>query len=90
MLKPGGRLLVVDMLPHDREDYRQQMGHVWLGFSDEHMRGMLGAADSTSPDRPAAAGRRSERARLVRRNSDEEATTGTTAANGAERLANAS
>ena len=32
VLKPGGRLLIVDMLPHDREDYRQQMGHVWLGF----------------------------------------------------------
>lgn len=37
-LKPGGRLIVVDMLPHDRESYRQQMGHVWLGFADEHVR----------------------------------------------------
>ena len=35
---PGGRVVVVDMLPHDRERYRQQMGHVWLGFSDEQMR----------------------------------------------------
>ena len=34
----GGRALIVDMLPHDRESYRQQMGHVWLGFSDEHVR----------------------------------------------------
>ncbi|MEE8278696.1 MAG: metalloregulator ArsR/SmtB family transcription factor [Thermoanaerobaculia bacterium] len=34
VLKPGGRLLVVDMLPHDREEYRQQMGHIWLGFSE--------------------------------------------------------
>ena len=33
VLKPGGRVLVVDMLPHDRLDYQQQMGHVWLGFS---------------------------------------------------------
>jgi ArsR family transcriptional regulator len=41
VLKPGGRLLVVDMLPHDRESYRQQMGHVWLGFSDEHIRRIL-------------------------------------------------
>lgn len=32
-LRPGGRLLVVDMLPHDRTEYQQQMGHVWLGFS---------------------------------------------------------
>jgi ArsR family transcriptional regulator len=41
VLKPGGRLLVVDMLPHDRENYRQQMGHVWLGFSDDHLRRVL-------------------------------------------------
>jgi hypothetical protein len=40
-VKPGGRLLVVDMLPHDRENYRQQMGHVWLGFSDEYLRRIL-------------------------------------------------
>ena len=44
MLKPGGRILVVDMLPHDRLDYQQQMGHVWLGFSDETMRRYLVAA----------------------------------------------
>ena len=31
-LRDGGRLLVTDMLPHDREEYRQQMGHVWLGL----------------------------------------------------------
>ncbi|MFN7917762.1 MAG: metalloregulator ArsR/SmtB family transcription factor [Vicinamibacterales bacterium] len=37
VLKPGGRLVLVDMLPHDREHYRQQMGHVWLGFSEEHV-----------------------------------------------------
>jgi ArsR family transcriptional regulator len=41
VLKPGGRLLIVDMVPHDRENYRQQMGHVWLGFSDDHMARML-------------------------------------------------
>jgi ubiquinone/menaquinone biosynthesis C-methylase UbiE len=41
VLKPGGRAVIVDMLPHDRESYRQQMGHVWLGFSDEHMRRLL-------------------------------------------------
>lgn len=37
VLKPGGRLLVVDMAPHDREAYRQHMGHVWLGFSEEQV-----------------------------------------------------
>jgi ubiquinone/menaquinone biosynthesis C-methylase UbiE len=44
VLKPGGRVLVVDMLPHDRESYRQQMGHVWLGFAEDHVRGMLDAS----------------------------------------------
>lgn len=39
VLRPGGRLLVADMLPHDREQYRTQMGHVWLGFSEKQMRG---------------------------------------------------
>ncbi len=33
-LKPGGRLVVVDMLPHERDEYRAQMGHVWLGFAE--------------------------------------------------------
>jgi ubiquinone/menaquinone biosynthesis C-methylase UbiE len=41
VLKPGGRLLIVDMQPHDRENYRQQMGHAWLGFSDEFLRRIL-------------------------------------------------
>ena len=31
-LKPGGRLLVLDMMPHDRQDLRQTMGHLWQGF----------------------------------------------------------
>lgn len=41
VLKPAGRLLIVDMLPHDRGNYRQQMGHVWLGFSEDHVKEML-------------------------------------------------
>jgi ubiquinone/menaquinone biosynthesis C-methylase UbiE len=36
-LKPGGRLLVVDMMPHDRDEYRQAMGHVWQGFEPGRM-----------------------------------------------------
>lgn len=37
-LRPdGGRLLLVDMLPHDRAEYRQTMGHVWLGFDAEQL-----------------------------------------------------
>jgi len=41
VLKPGGRLIVVDMLPHDRDSYRQQMGHVWLGFAEDQISRLL-------------------------------------------------
>ncbi|HSP78106.1 MAG TPA: methyltransferase domain-containing protein, partial [Myxococcaceae bacterium] len=36
-LKPGGRLLLVDMQRHERREYQQQMGHVWLGFEPEQL-----------------------------------------------------
>jgi ArsR family transcriptional regulator len=44
VLAPGGRLVVCDMLPHDREEYKQGMGHVWLGFSEDQMRRLMTAA----------------------------------------------
>lgn len=44
VLRPDGRLLVVDMMPHEREEYRDQMGHVWLGLSEEQMAAWLHAA----------------------------------------------
>jgi ArsR family transcriptional regulator len=44
VLKPSGRLLICDMLPHDREEYRQQMGHVWLGFGLEQLNTLLSDA----------------------------------------------
>jgi ubiquinone/menaquinone biosynthesis C-methylase UbiE len=34
-LKPGGRLLIVDMMLHTREEYRERMGHIWQGFPAE-------------------------------------------------------
>jgi len=43
-LKPGGRLVVVDMLPHDRDEYRAQMGHLWLGFAEADVVKTLEAA----------------------------------------------
>lgn len=36
-LKAGGRLIVVDMQPHERGDYRETMGHQWLGFDHADM-----------------------------------------------------
>jgi ubiquinone/menaquinone biosynthesis C-methylase UbiE/predicted transcriptional regulator len=43
-LEPGGRFVLCDMLPHDREEYKQQMGHVWLGFGDDQLRRLLAGA----------------------------------------------
>jgi ubiquinone/menaquinone biosynthesis C-methylase UbiE len=43
-LRKGGRLLICDMLAHDREEYRQQMGHVWLGFGEHQVRSLLEGA----------------------------------------------
>ncbi len=34
VLRPGGRLLVVDFAPHDREELRVDHAHARLGFSD--------------------------------------------------------
>jgi ubiquinone/menaquinone biosynthesis C-methylase UbiE len=44
VLKRGGRVMIVDMLPHDRVEYQQQMGHVWLGFSEKTIKKFLEGA----------------------------------------------
>ena len=36
-LRRGGRLVVLEMMPHEREEYRQEMGHLWQGFSADQM-----------------------------------------------------
>ncbi|MFW5947000.1 MAG: ArsR/SmtB family transcription factor [Gemmatimonadota bacterium] len=47
VLRPGGRLLIVDMVAHDREEYREQMGHLWQGFADGQVREWLATAGFT-------------------------------------------
>lgn len=44
VVRPGGTLLVIDMQAHDRDEYRAQMGHVWLGFSEADISRRLGRA----------------------------------------------
>jgi len=34
VVRPGGKLVILDMMEHDREAYRQTMGHAHLGFSE--------------------------------------------------------
>jgi ArsR family transcriptional regulator len=42
--RPGAKVLLVDMLPHHHEEYQQQMGHVWPGFSEKQIVKFLTAA----------------------------------------------
>ncbi len=44
LLKPGGSLLLIDMIAHARGDYRSTMGHRHLGFSQGDVRRWAEAA----------------------------------------------
>jgi ArsR family transcriptional regulator len=48
VLKPRGRLIVLDMLPHDREDLVATMGQAWPGFSESQMTSWLADAGFTT------------------------------------------
>jgi hypothetical protein len=43
-LRPGGRLLIADFAPHDREELRTRDAHARLGFSDAQIEGWFAAA----------------------------------------------
>jgi ubiquinone/menaquinone biosynthesis C-methylase UbiE/DNA-binding transcriptional ArsR family regulator len=49
VLRPGGRLLVVDMLPHERDEYRTTMGHLWLGFDEQQLAAWMEDVGFASP-----------------------------------------
>ncbi len=40
VLRPGGRLVLLDMDAHTRDDYRRTMGHQHLGFSGEELQAL--------------------------------------------------
>ena len=48
VLRPNGRLLIADMRPHAQERYREQMGHVWLGFDELELTAWLRDAGFTA------------------------------------------
>jgi ArsR family transcriptional regulator len=53
IIKPGGRAAIVDLLPHDREDFRVQMGQVRAGIGLETMeRTLRDAGFSLAAARP--------------------------------------
>jgi len=48
-LRDGGRILLVDMLRHDRVEFQRQMGHVWLGFEPARIAAWLHDAGFERP-----------------------------------------
>lgn len=44
VLAPGGRLLVIDFMPHGREELRSQQRHVRLGFADDQVTDWMATA----------------------------------------------
>lgn len=55
VLKPGGRGVVVDLLPHDRDDFRRQTGQATMGFDPAAVAAMLagvGLTDATARPLP--------------------------------------
>ena len=47
ILKPGGRLLILDLRPHDETWVRDKLGDRWFGFSDEQLSALLTRAGLT-------------------------------------------
>lgn len=46
-LRPGGRLLTTDLMPHDRAEYRQTLGHQWLGVGEDRLAAWMAEAGLT-------------------------------------------
>ena len=61
-LCPGGRLVIVDMRAHTRDGYREEMGHLWPGFTESQLEEWMTGAGleqfryRTLPVRPEAEG----------------------------------
>lgn len=47
ILKPGGRLVVLDLAPHDQTWTREEWADLWLGFDEQVLREWMAAAGLT-------------------------------------------
>lgn len=59
VLKPGGTVLIVDLLPHKVEMFREKMGHRWMGFAPDQLTGQLRSAGLTDIRRHTLPSRKS-------------------------------
>ena len=50
LLKKNGRLLVLELLPHDEEWVRERLGHRWLGLEPSGLAGALEAWIASPPN----------------------------------------
>ncbi|MEO7795220.1 MAG: metalloregulator ArsR/SmtB family transcription factor [Thermoanaerobaculia bacterium] len=50
ILKPGGRAVIVDLLRHDRDGFRRQMGQVRNGFGAEELKALLATTGFTAAE----------------------------------------
>jgi ubiquinone/menaquinone biosynthesis C-methylase UbiE len=56
VLRPGGRLIVIDLAAHDRSDLLAKLAHRWPGFTDAAMHDLLSAAELRSDEARTIAG----------------------------------
>ena len=50
ILKPGGRLMILDLLSHSFEQARTLYAHVWLGFSEVELLRLIERAEFRDPE----------------------------------------
>src|SRR4029077_19261021 len=56
IVKPGGRVIILDLLKHHFEEARALYADVWLGFSEVELRRMLTDAGLKAITRPRVHG----------------------------------
>jgi ArsR family transcriptional regulator len=65
VVRPGGAVVLCDLVPHDEEWMRSELAHVWLGFDPARVAGWFADAGFVDVHRAALARRRSSGGRAM-------------------------